>query len=617
MANVKLEPICYKEDVLSGSHEMIARNVEIREANKVIKARNEMIEECDLQRPTEIRGLRVYEGKFKDRFVPELYPAGELTYDGETVARCLITEPTPPWSEVVRRYRATSTPRYGDSRVYHGKAYDRELEISKLMTHGICTKSHFDVGKLVNPPPKSRFQQHLINRQESIYESHVKKPVGSGKDQRKHLPSLIDPKTFTFGVWSERDGSAGQLINPNKNYEQVHCEACVGHDKYRLTHNSYGPSERLTRYYANPSFDRRSTFGKPTPHDNTGLLTKKSMRWLQYTEAEKLAPIISKREDDYNERSQHQLGRTLDPIRDTLNVPINFAFGANRHAEPYGVGELIHYRTPDNYLRGKDAERSIIALVRHHLKKANYRNFDTLLQAFEFYDKAKVGKIDIESLRETCLQFNIPLSREYLQLLMDYCDADKDGLINYVEFANFLNWKDIMPSGLPNTPQATSSEMPLVNGQPERLIKQIDKPSTELKTSASMINAVFGGINTENWRNYGVPCIRSDLPAPLIRKCDNHINYGDESDVWGLIQPSIFSSHGVYERDLLAPRTKQEIFDIFTKIGVKMECSMFDCLYDMAAKQSPKGQVSVDSFRHLLDQCQEIVTNRTLGPVMN
>lgn len=31
---------------------------------------------------------------------------------------------------------------------------------------------------------------------------------------------------------------------------------------------------------------------------------------------------------------------------------------------------------------------------------------------------------------------------------MDYCDADGDGLISFVEFANFLCWKDMMPIGL-------------------------------------------------------------------------------------------------------------------------------------------------------------------------
>jgi hypothetical protein len=55
----------------------------------------------------------------------------------------------------------------------------------------------------------------------------------------------------------------------------------------------------------------------------------------------------------------------------------------------------------------------------------------------------------MQDLYETCLQFNIPISPELLVQLLDYCDYNHDSLIDYVEFANFLNWKDRMPSGFP------------------------------------------------------------------------------------------------------------------------------------------------------------------------
>lgn len=120
------------------------------------------------------------------------------------------------------------------------------------------------------------------------------------------------------------DGSAGQLINPDKNYDEVHTEAAKSHDLYVLTHNDFNPSEHLSRYYANSSFNPKRTFGMQTPHDNTGLQTKKSLRWWQTTEAEKLAPLVSKREDDFRERTQHQLGKTLDPyVISILTVEYN------------------------------------------------------------------------------------------------------------------------------------------------------------------------------------------------------------------------------------------------------------------------------------------------------
>ena len=59
----------------------------------------------------------------------------------------------------------------------------------------------------------------------------------------------------------------------------------------------------------------------------------------------------------------------------------------------------------------------------------------------------KSGKISLDELREVCIQFNLPVEPELLESMFAYCDVDGDGQINYDEFANFLNWKDQMPSG--------------------------------------------------------------------------------------------------------------------------------------------------------------------------
>lgn len=62
-----------------------------------------------------------------------------------------------------------------------------------------------------------------------------------------------------------------------------------------------------------------------------------------------------------------------------------------------------------------------------------------------------------------------------------------------------------------------------------------------------------------DYRRYGVPTIRTDLPAPRIRRVDDRKNYGDESDAYGLVNPSLFSQKGVYEKDFLLPRSKEEV----------------------------------------------------------
>lgn len=61
------------------------------------------------------------------------------------------------------------------------------------------------------------------------------------------------------------------------------------------------------------------------------------------------------------------------------------------------------------------------------------------------------------------------------------------------------------------------------------------------------------------FRTYGIPSIRADLPAPRLRRLNDMLNYGDESSAYGLTNPSIYSQHGVYEKELLIPRTSEEV----------------------------------------------------------
>lgn len=53
--------------------------------------------------------------------------------------------------------------------------------------------------------------------------------------------------------------------------------------------------------------------------------------------------------------------------------------------------------------------------------------------------------ISKEDLQAVCHQLQLGVSEEVIDDLMDYCDTDKDGLINFLEFANFLSWKNKMP----------------------------------------------------------------------------------------------------------------------------------------------------------------------------
>lgn len=109
------------------------------------------------------------------------------------------------------------------------------------------------------------------------------------------------------------DGSAGELINPNKSRAQVFAEDEEGHDLYRTTHSDYRVGEQCNRNYFHPSFNRNSLFGIPTPHANDGRHVRKTLKWLHNETTEKASPIVSKRLDEFRERTQPQLGKVHDP----------------------------------------------------------------------------------------------------------------------------------------------------------------------------------------------------------------------------------------------------------------------------------------------------------------
>ena len=67
--------------------------------------------------------------------------------------------------------------------------------------------SGFILGKLVNPTPKSLFNQTQLNRKEALYASHQRAPLGQVRDTSKTLPHNLDKVEFVFGLASEKGKS--------------------------------------------------------------------------------------------------------------------------------------------------------------------------------------------------------------------------------------------------------------------------------------------------------------------------------------------------------------------------------------------------------------------------
>ncbi|XP_016319830.1 EF-hand domain-containing family member B [Sinocyclocheilus anshuiensis] len=568
--------------------------------------------------------------RLRDTF-PNIRAAGKLIPVGDRTKTCLqeITPGTltPP---VVRKFVNSARPPVGTVRVFHGKANDPD--IGSTLVHGVNTKSSINAGLVINPAPKTRFQERLRQLQEINYATNRKAPLGRSQVQGPGLPSWLDPEKTTFGVTALQLSNGGQIINPPKTAHQVKKEADEGHQLYIRSHGSYFVGERVDRKYNCSHYGRDSRFGVTTPHYNDGRTISRSLQWPSDSLMHNSAKLVSKRCDDFREKTQPQTGKFHDPIAETLNVPSDHTFGVLMKPDSFGVGDLLHQTPPGEYLKGKDRQRALVSAVRQHLKKSNYQNFSSLLEAFRYYNKKGQGKISREDLKEACHQFNMIISDPVLDDLMDYCDVDNNGLIDFMEFSNFLNWKDKMPinrveqkiltaermartapANMQRTDlQESSAVKPLIRpedlervevGSTRKTPKTLSRPRTvqnNFFTSSSLINAVVGGISPANDHTYGVPTVRTDLPAPRIKRISDRTNYGDEATAHDLLHPPLHTLYGVHEKEFFSPRTKDEIAQIFQKVVVDVAEETFEEVWKLASMRHPAGDVCVEGFRNVL-----------------
>ncbi|XP_071285427.1 EF-hand domain-containing family member B isoform X3 [Agelaius tricolor] len=463
---------------------------------------------------------------------PELPDAGKLSPAGNTVASCLKETPRPVTPTAVRKFRKTTDPAPGAKIIFYGSADDPD--VATHLTHGIKSTSQCSVASLISPVAKSEFQEKMQDMKEAIYFSNREAPLGKSHDQSLKLPEGLDIIKTTFGIKFFKDLTAGELVNPPKTFEEVDKEAREGHDLYVLSHEDYYAGESVNRKY-NSHFDKSFVYGMETPHYEDGRNTAKTFNWVLDLDSKRAPHLVSKRSDDFKEKYQPLIGKVFDPIADTMNVPPDHTFGLAIRPDEYDVHDLLHVRVPCEFLRGKDRERVILIAVRESLKKANYGNFNVLLEALRHFDKNGDGMIHKEKLRKIFSQLNVNLDDELLESLFDCCDLDKDGLINYRDFANFLNWKDKMG------------------------VKEFEEK-----------------IITKGYPLCGVPSIRSDIPAPQVCRLSDTTNYGDQGSSFSLLYPSVFSQKGVYEKHLLKKRPKAEIKQILHNMGMNASDERFE-----------------------------------------
>lgn len=111
----------------------------------------------------------------------------------------------------------------------------------------------------------------------------------------------------------------------------------------------------------------------------------------------------------------------------------------------------------------------------------------------------------------------------------------------------------------------------------------------------------FRNITLET-RAFGVPCIRTDLPAPPkgnMRSVANNMNYGDDATASELINPQPFADLRITETSMYQERSKESIFAFFEKIGFSADKTVMDACF-RAVSEDGYG-ASLQAYRHKLN----------------
>ena len=547
--------------------------------------------------------------------------------------------------EVVQRFRNYTSADVSRPRIHPGRAYDSN---HRDETHG--DRANLGDGKngeLINPKPKTGFENRLYNLNELVYDRNRQI-----MRQEKSLPSHLHKYKTTFGVVTRSEERAGEIINPNKSHAQIEYEyeqprsmwdwlkpslrastAVPSLFRYLFSHKDFEPGEQLERHYENGDQIRYQKHGVPTPVYADGRHAREALIWSR---ANHNTPVISTDVQEFEEsHSDNAAIRTRRFLAQTGLSP-DHRFGRVTGTDRLSAGEIIHQRANVPAVFDEKSQAAL-AKLRAQLCSIHLTTFKTQLQAFQYYDANQDGFISISELTNTIEKnFNLQLSDGLLAALMFQCDQDRDEKLNFLEFSNFLCYRVAHASGLEqfvNDEKKKASQENLVglirdqqgrallnisdlvessNGKfyPRKLISQVDEMVPDgWKTSYDKINEAPFRYEPQVKRQYGVPSInpRSQyaVPTPTNR---NRPSLGSNTIVGALLSPSIWNDRGLNDDDLLAPKTMEEIRDIFGNANIYVSGEDFVYAWTTAAATHPNGNVSVATFKQALDD-----KNRSLG----
>lgn len=134
--------------------------------------------------------------------------------------------------------------------------------------------------------------------------------------------------------------------------------------------------------------------------------------------------------------------------------------------------------------------------------------------------------VPAEIIQEIAFQFSLPLTFDMLDMLIRWCTMDPSGGVAYQDLVLLINWneppsEEVVSRLAECAPVTREKEKTPVPGSqtPDKL--RVSREFDYL-TSSQLHSGNLREIPTREYRAFGVPTIRTDLPAPRLKRVSDN-----------------------------------------------------------------------------------------------
>ncbi|XP_054015854.1 EF-hand domain-containing family member B-like, partial [Hylaeus anthracinus] len=439
----------------------------------------------------------------------------------------------------------------------HNEKHRENLLLHKNIRHN--TKNIVGVKECLQADEKTPFQTIISELRNTVMNSYWNKEVGKTRDQIPNLPIGMNPLETTFGKKTQSEATMAELLQTESSQTDVSNTDVLA--LYKQCHNSYQPAEQIKRHYKEP-FNENLIFGKSKSTNNNGTQLKKLLTWINSDSTTVANSILA----DFMERSHSRVGE----VRNFKNAYPYMSMVHGKASERKEINEIENALNDCHINNDAILQKKYLQYINSLRQKFKKRTpeipFLDIYEDLLCLDKNYIGLLPEDIISSTLTKYKIHLNQVLLIPLLNLLQIRKEKNINYKELLNLLNWRYDLPT------------LPKV----ERIPLECQYYSTTYRDTIENMDRI-DATNTPT--------------AGIISKDPE-----DKTSAYSLIFPNIFTKHGLDYKDLSKLRSKEEIRSIFANIEVEFPNNSFDLLWEEGLKKNGTDNLSVETFRNLLDE---------------